>query len=162
MRLSPPKAENYSLLAALYGQLGQKDEAMAALEQVCVYSTENVDARMQVATYAKEQGRWETVARVLGDMPLLDPFVAEAHVLLGDALRETYANHGEARLKQIEREYRIALALETTYRASCLYGRAWALAKLGQTEEAKEQVNLALQDDPDHKGAQALKAELGE
>jgi len=161
VRLSPPKVENFQLLAAIYAQLGKTEQAMLTLEKVCTYATENVKVRLQVAAWAKEQGRWAMVARVLDDMALIDPFEVESHVMLGDALRETWAGHGEAYLQRVEREYRIALALETTYRAACHYGRGWALAKLGKTKEALEQVDAALQDDPDHAGAQALKQELG-
>ncbi|MGE0708281.1 MAG: tetratricopeptide repeat protein [Planctomycetota bacterium] len=159
--LSPPDPDLLRKLAALRHQA--KDEAgeMAALREVCRTDSEDAGARLRYARWAAKQDRWNEVAEVLDDVNLIDPFLKDTHVLLGDALRKTAL--GERKLyERALVEYEVAEKLGVDYKAAAYYGAAACLKELGKLDEAKALVRKALQDDPEHQEARRLRLELGD
>lgn len=158
-RLTPPTPDIQRLLYGVYMLAGDRARAMAALRRVWALDSEDTKARVEYATWAKEQGRWPEVVEVLDDVNLIDPFVVEAHMLLAEGLRRT-ALSDRAKLERAIDEYQAALDMKVPYAAEALFGQAACLEALGQKPAALEKVAAALEADPDHAEARALKARL--
>lgn len=159
-RLTPPTPDIQRLLHGCYMAAGDKARAMAALRRVCALDSQDAKARVDYATWAKEQNRWPEVVEVLDDINLIDPFIVEAHMLLAEGLRRT-ALRDRAKLARAIDEYQAALDLKVPYRVEALYGQAACHEGLGDKAAALEKVTAALEADPDHKEARALKERLG-
>ena len=159
-RLSPPNADFHRLLGACWKAAGDEERAMAELREVCLLDSEDAKGRMKYCEWAKSKDRWVDVAEVLDDINMIDPFLPDAHLLLGDALRRTALNKKDV-LERALSEYEVAILLEVDYSAGALYGQAACLVALGRDRaKALELVKEALEDDPDHKEARDLKAKL--
>ena len=160
-RLSPPSADHHRLLRACWQELGDRERAMAELREVCRLASEDAQSRMEYATWAKEQGRWADVAEVLHDVNLIDPYIPEAHALLGEGLRRT-AMDDSAQLERALHELQVALALEVRYQAGPKFGIADCLDRLGrEPERVRQLVGEVLRDEPGHAEAKALQERLG-
>lgn len=159
VRLTPPTPDLQRLLHGAYLAAGDRPRAMAALRRVCAFDSEDTKARLEYAAWAKEQDRWPEVVEVLDDINLIDPFIADAHLLLAEGLRRT-ALQDEAKLTRSIDEYQAALDMKVPYVAEALFGQAACLDALGQKPAALEKVTAALESDPDHAQARALKARL--
>ncbi len=134
---------------------------MAELREVCRLDSNDAETRVIYATWARERGRWAEVAEVLDDVNLIDPFLPDAHVMLGEALRRT-ALGDPAKLERAILEYEVALELEVPYRAQPRFGIAACLHELGRDpERVRALVKDALAEDPDHEEARALAERLG-
>lgn len=158
--LMPPDADVHRMLMACWQQAGNTERAMAELKQACLLDSEDVQGRLKYATWAKQRERWADVREVMDDINMIDPFLAPAHLLLGDALRFTAG--GPADHQRALREFDAALALQVDYRAGAHIGRASCLFELGRHQEAAAAVEAALTDDPDNAEAQQLDAKLDE
>lgn len=158
-RLTPPTPDLQRMLHGTYLAAGDRPRAMAALRRVCALDSEDTKARLEYATWAREQGRWAEVVEVLDDINLIDPFIADAHMLLAEGLRRT-ALGDPAKLTRAADEYQAALDMKVPYAAEALFGQAACLEALGQKPAALEKVGAALEADPDHAEARALKAKL--
>ena len=157
---SPPNADLTKSVAALCAQLGDKPRAMAELKRACAMDSEDVKTRLEVAKWAQAQGRWTDVAEVLDDVNLIDPFLPDAHWLLGEGLRRT-AQAGDAkRFERAAREYQAALDMNVGYKAGAHLGQGLCYEALGRLPEALTKARIALQDDADNKEAAALKERL--
>lgn len=159
-RLSPPEANLHRLLSACWQAAGDRKRSMAELRTVCRLDSNDAKARVRYARWAAKQNRWVEVVEVLDDVNLIDPFLGEAHVLLGDGLRRSAV--GDA--KKLERalgEYDAALELKVNYKAAPLFGKAACLHALKRNpKQALALVRKALQDDPDHAEARKLKEQI--
>lgn len=158
-RLTPPTPDIQRMLHAVYTAAGDKARAMAALRRVCALDSEDTKSRVDYATWAKEQNRWVDVVEVLDDINLIDPFIPDAHLLLADGLRRT-ALTDQAKLERAIEEYQAALDANIPYKAEALFGQASCLEGLGRKADALARVTAALEGDPDHVEARALKARL--
>ena len=158
--LSPPNADLTKAVAALCGQTGDQARAMAELKRACSMDSEDVKTRLEVAKWAKAQGRWQDVAEVLDDVNLIDPFLPEAHMLLGEGLRRTAQPGDAARLERAAREYQAALDQNVDYKAGAHLGLALCHEALDRLPEALMKARMALADDADNKEAQALEQRL--
>lgn len=158
-RLVPPTPDVHRMLHATWAQAGDQARAMAHLRRVCALDSNDAAARKAYAEWAKAQGRWADVAEVLDDSNLIDPFQADVHVLLADALRRT-ATGDRAKLERALVEYTAALDLKIGYQAGPLFGQAACLAELGRAQEALEKAKAAVEADPEHQEARALKEKL--
>lgn len=158
-RLTPPTPDIQRMLHGVYMAAGDKPRAMAALRRVCALDSEDTKSRVEYATWAKEQDRWVDVVEVLDDINLIDPFMPDAHLLLADGLRRT-ALDDAAKLDRAIDEYQAALDANIPYKAEALFGQAACLDALGNKADALARVTAALEGDPDHAEARALKARL--
>lgn len=153
--LSPPRADQSRRLMGLFEKTGDKDRVIEELRKIVARDSNDAPSRIRLAKWAKKRGRWNEVVDALDDIALIDPFIGEAHVLLGEALRRTALDKPK-RLKRALLEFEVSLELKPEYPAASLFGAADCLAKLGQRVKALEMVKKALEDDPEHKDAQAL------
>lgn len=161
-RASPPMAGLWHLLSACYKTKGDTARSMACLKQAILLDSNDTKSRITFAKWAKEQNRWAEVLEVMDDINLIDPFLPDAHVLLGEALRRGAIGKTQtAMLTRAIGEYQAALELKVTYAAQPYFGWADCLNKLGQDPKKQlELVRKALIDDPDHTEARALKTKL--
>lgn len=160
VRLSPPSADLHRMLHGFRKATGDAAGAMAELKRVCELDSNDAAARVSYAEWARDQGRWDEVAEVLNDVNLIDPFLPEAHLLLGEALRRT--GQSDEALHRAILEYEVALDLNVPYATQPKFGIAAALTALGEDpERAKAVLAEALAEDPDHEEARALAKELG-
>jgi tetratricopeptide (TPR) repeat protein len=158
-RAMPPSPDVERMLHGAYQGLNDVPRAMAHLRRVCALDSNDAKARLEYATWARDQNRWADVAEVLDDVNLIDPFIPEARALLGEALRRTAT--GDARkLERGLREAEKAVTLKLTYTAGALYTQAACLEGLDRKPEALRQGKLALDADADHKDARDLVARL--
>lgn len=162
--LSPPRADQSRRLMALFKKTGDAEREIEELRKIVARDSDDAPSRLKLANWAKSKGRWNEVVDALDDFALIDPFVAESHVLLGEALRRTALDKPE-KLKRALLEFEISLELKPKYPAASLFGAADCLDKLGRKKEARERAKQALADDPEHAEARALyeklKAEQG-
>lgn len=160
-RLSPPRADQSRVLMALYKEAGDEEREIAELREIVARDSDDAPSRVQLATWAKDKGRWGEVVSALDDIAMIDPFLSEPHVLLGEGLRRT-ALGDVAVLERALLEFEVAVELKVQYAAAPLFGAADCLRQLGRKDEARRMVELALADDPEHAEARALKKALSE
>lgn len=157
--LSPPRADQSRRLMALYKKTGDAEREIEELRQIVARDSDDAPSRMQLAKWAESKGRWNEVVDALDDIALIDPFISEAHVLLGEGLRKTALDKPE-KLERALLEFEVALELKPKYPAAALFGAADCLDKLGRKEQARDMAKKALQDDPEHAEARALYEKL--
>ena len=159
-RLSPPRADQSRVLMALYKELGDEEREIAELREIVARDSDDAPSRVRLAKWAQAKGQWGLVVSALDDIAMIDPFLSEPHVLLGEGLRRTAL--GDAKLlARALLEFEVALELKVEYAAAAHFGAADCLRQLGRIKEAREQLALALADDPEHAEARALKESLG-
>jgi tetratricopeptide (TPR) repeat protein len=158
-REMPPSPDVERVLHGAYQAVNDVPRAMAHLRRVCALDSNDAKARLEYATWARDQNRWADVAEVLDDVNLIDPFIPDARALLGEALRRT-ATGDRKKLERGLREAERAIALKLTYQAGALYTQAACLEGLDRKPEALRQGKLALEADADHKEARELVARL--
>ena len=144
---------------SLYEKVKDEDRVIQELRQIVARDSDDAPSRIRLAKWAKGKGRWAEVVSALDDIALIDPFLAEAHVLLGEGLRRT-ALDKKPILERALLEFEVAIELKVEYAAGPLFGAADCHAKLGNAQKALEFVDLALADDPEHADARALKESL--
>ncbi len=157
--LSPPRADQSRRLMALFKKTGDAEREIAELRQIVARDSDDAPSRIALAKWAKDKGRWNEVVDALDDIALIDPFISEAHVLLGEALRRTALDKPE-KLERALLEFEVALELKPKYPAASLFGAADCLNTLGRLEEARDMAKKALEDDPEHAEARALYEKL--
>jgi tetratricopeptide (TPR) repeat protein len=152
----PEYPGTYDALAKCYSSLGQKPEAMQALEQYQNIGGTGVLELKQLAQLETDAAHPERAISALEEINLIYPEDLEVHQRLGELLLKA------SRASDAIQEYKAALALKPADVAESHFDLARALNAAHQTSEAKDQVLLALEAAPNFKPAQQLLLQLSQ
>jgi tetratricopeptide (TPR) repeat protein len=144
----------YLSLAAAYDELGQRQQAIAALEKFWRRGGYSPEALKRLAGWLYEEGRGALAIDVLQSVNLVDPLDQELHGGLGDMLLEA------GRADEALTEYSIALALDPHDKATANYRMANAYHQLGNDKESQDFLLQALDVAPNFRPAQRLLLDL--
>lgn len=144
----------YLVLARASNETGLRDEAIAAMERFRANGGYDPDALKTYAEWLVDAGRPGQAAGVLQTVALVQPLDQELHGTLGDLLLET-GNAGAAL-----REYEIALAQDPHDKATAHYRVAEAHRAIGNVDQSRDSLLLALDIAPNFRPAQRLLLEL--
>jgi tetratricopeptide (TPR) repeat protein len=157
IELNPGYAEPdgpYLVMASAYDKLGAEDSAMDTLEAFREHGGYEPDALKRLADWLHGQNRTGEAIDVLQDVIMVDPLDQTLHGMLGDLLLES----GEAH--RALQEYEVALALDPHDKATAFYRVARAHHQIGDVEQARDKLLLALDVAPGYRPAQRLLLEL--
>jgi cellulose synthase operon protein C len=139
-----------ALVAQLALEAGQRDRAVAALEQLMAHDHANVDVARRLAALLDGADDRARVARVHARIVELDPFDSASHTVLGrHALAE-----GDA--VTAARWFRVALATNPRDPVTAHCDLADAYMQLGHVRDARRQTLAALELAPTYARAQDL------
>jgi tetratricopeptide (TPR) repeat protein len=145
----------YEFLADAYTAKGDKKSAMGELERYAKVGGRNPESLKKLAALYEENGRPKDAMAVLEKLnfiyPVADP---EMHRKYG----ELSLNHGSVEIAI--REFQASLASKPVDIAASHYNLAQAYVKADRTDDAFEQVLLALEAAPGYRPAQKLLLEL--
>ena len=144
----------YQLVAKAYLENGNKAGAAEELERYRDVGGTSVETLKQLAVLEQDLKNTKQATHTLQNLNYIYPEDGEIHRRLGDLLFE--ARSAEAAV----REYRAVIALQPDDVAESHYNLARALKAAHKTDEAKDQVLLALEAAPGFKPAQQLLLEL--
>jgi tetratricopeptide (TPR) repeat protein len=144
----------YELLASAHIEKNDKASAMKVLERYSSAGGRNPQLLMKLATMQEEIGKKSEAARTLERLMFVYPMQEELHRRLGDLYM------AEGRTDLAIREYEAVVAAKPIDQAASRFSLARALYGAKRTEEAKEQLLLALEAAPGFKPAQKLLLEL--
>ncbi len=144
----------YELLAELYKSKGNKAEELKQLEEYRKLGGTSVGRLKVLARLQQESGSIKEAEHTLTELNDIYPGDEEVHRMLGNLL---LAN-GDA--EHAVREYSAVLSLKPADTAESHYDLAKALQAAHRTNEAKDQVVLALEAAPSFKPAQQLLLQL--
>jgi tetratricopeptide (TPR) repeat protein len=144
----------YLSLARAHEELGQRQQAIAALEKFWRRGGYDPSALKRLSGWFYEENRRAEAIEALQSVNLVDPLDQELHGTLGDLLLE--ADRAEEAL----REYSIALALDPHDKATANYRMASAYHELGNNERSQDHLLQALDVAPNFRPAQKLLLDL--
>jgi tetratricopeptide (TPR) repeat protein len=144
----------YQLVAKAYLDNGNKAGAAEELERYRDVGGTSVETLKELAALEQDLKNGKQATRTLQNLNYIYPEDAEIHRRLGDLLFQS--GSAEAAV----REYRAVIALQPDDVAESHYNLARALKAAHKTDEAKDQVLLALEAAPGFKPAQQLLLEL--
>jgi tetratricopeptide (TPR) repeat protein len=144
----------YLALARAQEELGQRQQAIAALEEFWRHGGYDPVSLKRLGSWLQEEGRNEEAIDVLQSVNLVDPLDQELHGRLGDLLLET------ERTREALTEYSIALALNPHDKATAHYRIANAYHRLGNDEQSQDHLLQALDVAPNFRPAQRLLLDL--
>jgi tetratricopeptide (TPR) repeat protein len=144
----------YLSLARAHDELGQRQPAIAALEEFWRRGGYDPAALKRLAGWFDEENRGDEAIAALQSVNLVDPLDQELHGTLGDMLLE--ANRAEEALM----EYSVALALDPHDKATANYRMANAYHQLGNDEQSQDHLLQALDVAPNFRPAQRLLLDL--
>jgi tetratricopeptide (TPR) repeat protein len=144
----------YELVANAYAEKNDKASAMKALERYSAAGGRNPQLLMKLASMQDEAGKKADAARTLERLIFVYPMEEDLHRRLGDL----YLAEGKTDLAI--REYAAVVAAKPIDQAASRFSLARALYGAKRTEEAKEQLLLALEAAPGYRPAQKLLLEL--
>ncbi|MBI4459265.1 MAG: tetratricopeptide repeat protein [Acidobacteria bacterium] len=157
--LFPPYVEEdspYRILADSYEALGQKDKAVAALQEWAEQKGRDPDTFKRLAKLLKELGRVGEAIQILEMALQVSVYDVEVHQWLG----EWYLENSQAR--PAIREYQVLLALNPPDKADAHYRLATAYQSLTDKDRARQHVLAALEIAPGFRSAQKLLLELSD
>lgn len=138
------------LLAQTLNKLGQRAEAIAALEAYVAAGGWEPTAVRELARWLDEAGRPQQVTALLRALNYADPLNAAHHAQLGERLLAA------ASPREALDEFSALRVLNQSDEAPALYGAARALRALGDTAASRRHVLDALAAAPHYKPAQDL------
>jgi tetratricopeptide (TPR) repeat protein len=144
----------YEALAEAYEKKGDKDAARAQLEKYSSVGGRNSVTIRKLATLEEEAGHKDKAEAALTRLNFIYPQDEELHRRLGGLMLAR--NNVDAAI----REYQAVIALKPIDQAAAHYSLARALNMAKRTDEARDQVILALEAAPGYKPAQQLLLEL--
>jgi cellulose synthase operon protein C len=144
----------YQLVAQAYLDSGDKARATEELERYRDIGGTSVETLKKLVRLEGELKKDKQAAHTLQELNYIYPEDAETHQRLGDLLLGSGSPEGAVR------EYRAVIGLQPDNVAESHFNLARALNASHKTEEAKDQVLLALEAAPDFKPAQQLLLEL--
>jgi tetratricopeptide (TPR) repeat protein len=144
----------YEIVADAYKAKQDKAGTMRVLERYSKVGGRNPGVLKQLAKLQEEAGKKEDAARTLARLNYIYPLDEELHRRLGDL----YMDQGQT--ASAINEYAAVVASKPIDQAASRFNLARALYGAKRTEEAKEQLLLALEAAPGYKPAQKLLLEL--
>jgi len=144
----------YLALARAQEELGQRQQAIAALERFWQNGGYDPVALKRLGGWLYEENRSAEAIDVLRSVNLVDPLDQELHGRLGDLLLEA------ERAREALAEYSIALALDPHDKATAHYRMASAYHQLGDDEQSQDHLLQALDVAPNFRPAQRLLLDL--
>ncbi len=144
----------YELLAEAYLDKGDKAAAIAELERYEKRGGRTPASLKKLSALLAESGKKQEAAAALERLNFIAPQDDEMHKRLGDLYLETGNANGAVR------EYTAVLAQKPLDQASSHYNLARALEEAKRTDQAKEQLLLALEAAPGYRPAQKMLLEL--
>ncbi len=144
----------YEALADAYEKKGDKAAAREQLEKYSSVGGRNSVTIKKLATLEEEAGHKDKAEAALSRLNFIYPQDEELHRRLGGLLLSRNSVDGAIR------EYQAVIALKPNDQASARYSLAKALNMAKRTDEARDQVILALEAAPGYKPAQQLLLEL--
>jgi cellulose synthase operon protein C len=157
IELYPDFVENgsaYEAVAAAYEAKQDKPGAARMLARYSKAGGRNPEALMRLAKMQEEAGNRAAAISTLASLIYVYPMGEELHRRLGDL------SMSEGIVEMAIREYNAVLAAKPIDQVSARFNLARALSGAKRTEEAKEQLLLALEAAPGYKPAQKLLLEL--
>ena len=147
---------DYEMVAEAYIGKNDKASAIAELERYRDRGGSNVETLKKLAGLEQQAAKAPQAEKTLKDLNYLYPEDDEIHQRLGGLLFDSGDAAGAVR------EYQATLALNPSDAAASHYNLARALRAAHRTEEAKDQVLLALEAAPDYRPAQQLLLQLSQ
>jgi tetratricopeptide (TPR) repeat protein len=147
---------DYELTAEAYIATHDKVHAIDELEKYRDIGGTNVDTLKKLAKLEQDSGKPQEAENTLKKLNFLYPEDEEIHERLGVLLFDSGDAAGAVR------EYQALLTLKPSDTAASHYNLARALRAAHRTEEAKDQVLMALEAAPDYKPAQQLLLQLSQ
>jgi tetratricopeptide (TPR) repeat protein len=144
----------YELVADALTATGDKEGARLMLESYSKIGGRNPDTLMKLAKWQDEAGKPQDAIRTLERLAYVYPMGEDLHKRLGDLYL------GAGKIDGAVREFTALAGSNTVDQAGVRYNLARALLAAKRTEEAKEQLLLALEAAPGYKPAQRLLLEL--
>jgi tetratricopeptide (TPR) repeat protein len=144
----------YLSLARAHEELGQRQQAIAALEKFWRRGGYDPAALKQLSGWLYEENRRAEAIDALQSVNLVDPLDQELHGALGDMLL------GAGRAEEALTEYSVALALDPHDKATANYRMASAYHELGNDERSQDHLLQALDVAPNFRPAQRLLLDL--
>ena len=145
VKLSPTRPEPYLLLGLTYFQMKEYQQAKARLEEGIAQDPSNAELHFNLGTAYDKLDRFDEVVKAMEQALELDPEHADALNYLG----YSYADRGINIEEAVELTQRaVAIKPHNGYYVDSL---AWALFKVGRTDEALEMMQRAValvSDDP--------------
>ena len=149
-------ASAYEVVADMFVAKGDKESARKQLEQYSAAGGRNPATLMKLAKWQQEAGDRKGAIRTLERLTYVYPLEQDLHVTLG----ELYLSEGDA--AGAVREFTALNGAKPVDPAGARYNLARALMLAKRTEEAKDQLLLALEAAPGFKPAQRLLLELSQ
>jgi len=146
----------YELIAGAYIRKNNKAAAMGELERYRDAGGASVEALNKLARLEQEGGKVSQAEVTLRKLNYIYPEDEEAHRRLGEILLDARNAAGAVR------EYRAVVALQPEDKAESHYQLARALSAAHRTNEAKDEVLVALEAAPGFKPAQQLLLQLSQ
>ncbi|MBI4717050.1 MAG: tetratricopeptide repeat protein [Planctomycetes bacterium] len=147
-RLCPLDPASWRGLAGVYLQRGDDDAALPQLLELARIEDGDADIPAQIAAVYKREGKLPDAQYWLRQALFIDPFRADLHQLLGDALMQAGDSAGALR------EYRMLTRLQPK-NVEPFEKAAIAAHKLGDTEQAQALARQAVELSP-HSPARSL------
>jgi tetratricopeptide (TPR) repeat protein len=144
----------YLMLAKAHDELGEPDQAMAALTRFWKRGGYDPAALKRLAALLEESGREVEAIAALNTVVQVQPLDDSLHETLGRLLLEQGDGHGALR------EFEILLALKPHDKANAYLRVAEAHRAVGNVEQSRNHVLLALDFAPGFRPAQRLLLEL--
>lgn len=144
----------YLALARAQEELGQRQQAIAALEEFWRHGGYDPVPLKRLGGWLYEENRKTEAIDVLQSVNLVDPLDQELHGTLGDMLLDA------RRAAEALSEYSIALALDPHDKATANYRIASAYHQLGNDEQSQDHLLQALDVAPNFRPAQRLLLDL--
>lgn len=136
------------LLARAFDKLGQRPEAIAAMETYRNAGGWDPDALRELARWLDESGRGPDATAILETLNYADPLNADQHAQLGERLLAS------ERAEESLREFQALRSLREHDQAQALFGSARALRLLGDGAGSRRHVLDALAVAPHYRPAQ--------
>jgi tetratricopeptide (TPR) repeat protein len=146
----------YEVVADAFLAKGDKENARKQLEQYSKVGGRKPETLMKLAKWQQEAGDRKAAIHTLERLIYIYPLGEELHKTLGDL----YIADGNP--ESAVRAYTAVVATNTIDQAGSRYNLARALLSAKRTEEAKEQLLLALETAPGYKPAQRMLLELSQ
>lgn len=144
----------YLMLAQARDELGARDAAIDALHTFWRRGGYDPGALKQLARWLEEDGRRAEAIKALDTVTLVQPLDNELHQTLGQLLLDQGDGPGALR------EFQIVLALNPHDKASAYLSVAQAHQSIGNIDQSRDHVLLALDFAPGFRPAQRLLLEL--
>ncbi len=144
----------YVLLSEAYEELGERDKAIAELEQYRDQGGRQPDTLKKLAGWLADAGRRDDSIKTLIDVLYIWPNDEALHVSLGEQLMAA------GRSREALREFRAALAMGPIDKAAAHYRLAEAYYKLSDRPQTRRHLLYALEAAPGFRPAQKLLLEI--